>query len=119
MTGSCLQTSVSEVSQIPLNAALPVANMLVAKFPETDENWDPSVNEQLATIKVIFKQARELRLKKRKKKKRQSDSKSYFSSTLPAENPVDEKSKKDGTHGTRWAHLPPQHNTMLMFPKSG
>jgi len=108
-----LQTSTSEVSQLPLNAAL--ANILVAKFPETDENWDPSVLEQLATIRVVFKQAQGIKQKKKKK----SDSWSYFSGTLPADDPVDEKSKKDGTHGTRWAHLPPQHNTMLMFPKSG
>jgi hypothetical protein len=107
MTGSSSQISASEVLQIPLSAVL--ANIRVAKFPETDGNWDPSILKQLATIKVVFIQAQEI-----KKKKHAPDA--YFSNTLPAENLVDEKSKKYGTHGTRWAHLPPQHNTMLMFP---
>jgi len=68
------------------------------RIRETDGNWDPSILEQLATIQVVFEQAQKI---KKKVKKKQKEKRHYFSNTLPAENLVDEKSKKDGTHGTR------------------
>jgi hypothetical protein len=60
---------------------------------ETDENWDSSTVGKLATIRVVFEQVRN--------RKNVYPSTPYFKNALPAENPLDEKSKKAGHHGAR------------------
>jgi len=60
---------------------------------ETDENWDANILERLATIRVDFQQ-----VQNRKELPRPTP---YFKDVLPAENPLDEKSKKVGHHGAR------------------
>lgn len=70
-----------------------LTNILITNSSETDENWDPSMLGQLATIRVVFTQLRKIE---------ECTSRTwYFNGTLPAENLLDEKSKKAGTHGAR------------------
>ena len=59
-------------------------------FAETDENWDEGILERLATIQAVFQRVRN---------RKTVSSRTYHTHALPAENPLDEKSKKAGHHG--------------------
>jgi hypothetical protein len=74
-----------------ISQGITLTDILITDFSETDENWDPSTLEQLSSIRVVFTQ-----VQMRKSKPSRI---TYFKGALPAEKPLDEKSKKAGTHG--------------------
>jgi hypothetical protein len=85
---SCSQIFVSEV-----RTETKACVHQLSSISETDENWDASMLEHLATIRVIFQHVQN-RVKSR-------GSTDVFTGTLPADTPLDEKSKKAGHHGAR------------------
>lgn len=78
--------------QLSLNAEL--ANIPFVKCSETNESLDSDTLKHLAIIRLVFKQVQGL-------KKIPLSELTYVRHTLPAENALDEKSKKAGMHGAR------------------
>ena len=78
--------------QLSLNAEL--ANIPFVKSSETNESLDSDTLKHLAIIRVVFKQVQGL-------KKIPQPECTYVRLALPAENALDEKSKKAGMHGAR------------------